>query len=123
MSVIGLDHLQLAIPIDGETAARRFYCDMLGLTEIPKPESLQLRGGLWLQCDNIQLHLGIDPEFKAAKKAHPGLVVDNLAHLISVLQAAGHEVIENRDIPGIRRAFTTDPFGNRIELILSSADD
>lgn len=123
MCVIGLDHLQLAIPAGGENAARRFYCDLLGLTELPKPESLQLRGGLWLRCGDTQLHLGIDPDFRAAKKAHPGFTVRDIEYLINALRAAGHEVFKNGDIPGVERAFTTDPFGNRIELILAQTGD
>ena len=81
MPVTAIDHIQLAMPAGGEAAARRFFGDLLGMPELPKPAALQARGGLWFQCGAIQLHLGIDPDFQPALNAHPGLIVDALAPL------------------------------------------
>ncbi|QSA96504.1 VOC family protein [Methylococcus sp. EFPC2] len=111
MTVIALDHVQLAMPAHGEPAARGFYAGMLGLREIPKPEPLQARGGLWFACGSLQLHLGVDPSFRAAGKAHPAFVVRDLHRLIETLRSAGYTVLEDAELPGVERAFTADPFG------------
>ncbi len=98
--------------------ARRFYGELLGLTEIPKPMNLAARGGAWYQCGPLQLHLGVEADFRPAKKAHPALLVSNLAELLEALAAAGFEVKhDSESIEGFDRAFTADPFGNRIELV------
>ncbi len=116
-SVTGLDHVQLLMPAGREAEARAFYSELLGLAEIPKPGSLAGRGGLWLQAGTCELHLGVDPDFRAATKAHPGLVVDDLDAFAERLRHAGREVKSDTPIDGRRRLFTADPFGNRIELI------
>ena len=87
----GLHHVQLAMPAGEEAQARQFYGVLLGLTEIAKPARLAARGGVWFQCGSLQLHLGVDADFAPAKKAHPGLLVGNLAGLIDALTAGGHE--------------------------------
>jgi catechol 2,3-dioxygenase-like lactoylglutathione lyase family enzyme len=116
--VHGFDHVQLAMPVGGEGLARRFYGELLGLVEIPKPATLASRGGAWFECGPIQLHLGVEGEFRPAKKAHPAFLVQRLAVLIGVLETAGYEVkIEPGPTIGVDRAFTADPFGNRIELV------
>lgn len=118
MQVIGLHHIQLAIPAGGESRARAFYGALLGLAEITKPTRLAARGGIWFECGAIQLHLGRDAAFVPAQKAHPGLLVQDLAIVTSALLAAGHEVkYDSEAFPGFERAFTADPFGNRIELL------
>ncbi|HWX03532.1 VOC family protein [Collimonas sp.] len=117
MPVIGIDHLQLAMPAAHEDAARRFYGDILGLVELPKPADLAARGGVWFLCGAVQLHLGVEKEFRPARKAHPGLVVDKLAPLVAALTEAGHNVKHDLPIAGFTRIFTEDPFGNRIELL------
>lgn len=118
VSVSGIDHVQLAMPSGGEQLARRFYGEVLGLTEVPKPSSLVARGGCWFQCGALQLHLGVDADFRPAKKAHPALLVTHLAELLEALSAQGFEVRRGSDpVQGRDRAFTADPFGNRIELI------
>ena len=118
MHVNGLHHMQLAMPAGGESQARAFYGTLLGLAEITKPARLAARGGVWFECGAIQLHLGVDAAFMPAKKAHPGLVVDDLTSLIAVLIAAGHEVkYDAGPFPGFDRAFAADPFGNRIEFL------
>lgn len=118
MHVNGLHHMQLAMPAGGESQARAFYGTLLGLAEITKPARLAARGGVWFECGAIQLHLGVDTAFIPAKKAHPGLVVDDLTSLIAVLIAAGYEVKYDAELfPGFDRAFAADPFGNRIEFL------
>lgn len=116
--ISGLHHVQLSIPAGGEAQARDFYELLLGLAEIAKPARLAARGGVWFQCGSLQLHLGVDADFVPAKKAHPGLLVGNLAGLIDALTASGHEVKYDAErLVGFDRAFTADPFGNRIELL------
>jgi len=117
MPVVGIDHVQVAIPAGAEDRAREFYVDVLGLREIPKPEPLAARGGLWLDCGRQQLHLGVEEDFRAAKKAHPALVVEGLDALIEALATRGVEVKPDDGVDGMRRVFVADPFGNRIELL------
>jgi catechol 2,3-dioxygenase-like lactoylglutathione lyase family enzyme len=117
MKIVGLDHVQVAAPLGSEPAARRFYGGVLGLEEVSKPASMAVRGGLWFQCGPHQLHVGVEPDFRPAKKAHPALVVDGLAALVASLVAAGYEVRQGEELPGRRRIFVDDPFGNRLELV------
>lgn len=112
-----IDHVQLAMPVGAEDAARRFYSGMLGMTEIPKPPELAKRGGCWFQSGSVQVHLGVEGDFRAAKKAHPAFRCGDYDGLVSRLKAAGVEVTDAADIPGVRRCHVDDPFGNRIELI------
>lgn len=110
--------MQLAIPPGGEAEARCFYADLLGLVEREKPAILAARGGAWFEAGALKLHLGIEKDFRPAKKAHPALQVEGLAELLTQLTAAGCEVVAGEDIEGYRqRAFVDDPFGNRIELV------
>jgi catechol 2,3-dioxygenase-like lactoylglutathione lyase family enzyme len=118
MSVYGIDHIQLAMPSGGEAEMRRFYGGILGLTELPKPAKLAARGGGWFQCGALQLHLGVEADFRPAKKAHPALLVRDLAAMSATLLAAGFELKHDPEpIEGFERVFTADPFGNRIELL------
>jgi catechol 2,3-dioxygenase-like lactoylglutathione lyase family enzyme len=112
-----IDHVQLAVPAGAEDAARRFYSGFLGMTEIPKPPELAKRGGCWFQSGGVQVHLGVEEKFRPAKKAHPAFVCGDYDALVSGLQAAGVEVTNAVDIPGVQRCHVHDPFGNRIELI------
>jgi catechol 2,3-dioxygenase-like lactoylglutathione lyase family enzyme len=116
MKIVGIDHVQLAIPPGGEDTARAFYGDVLGLVELPKPEAMRARGGLWFAGG---IHLGIEPGMRPSLKAHPALRVTDLDAWRARLVAAGHEWKESDEIPGTRRAHTKDPFGNRIELVES----
>jgi catechol 2,3-dioxygenase-like lactoylglutathione lyase family enzyme len=123
VAVYGIDHVQLAMPAGGESLARRFYGALLGLAEIPKPPNLAARGGAWFQCGPLQLHLGVEPDFRPAKKAHPALLVRDLETLLHALSHAGFEVnYDSGSIKGFQRAFTSDPFGNRIELLEAHAN-
>lgn len=117
MTVTGIHHVQLAMPSGGEDAARAFYSDLLGLPERAKPPELAARGGCWFESGAIKLHLGVEADFRAARKAHPGLRVDDLAGLSARLAAAGHSVSPDEPLDGMPRAYVDDPFGNRIELI------
>ncbi len=117
MKVRGIDHVQIAMPKGGEDRARRFYGELLGLVEIPKPANLAARGGLWFHCGPVQLHLGVEADFRAAKKAHPALLVEDLGSLRGALKGAGCEVKDDEPLEGYHRAFVLDPFGNRIELL------
>lgn len=119
MKVVAIDHVQLAMPAGGEPEARRFYGEVLGLTEIPKPEAMRARGGLWFQAGPVQLHLGVEPDMRPSAKAHPALVVTELDRWRAQLAAAGCRWQEAafEEMPGVRRGHTWDPFGNRIELI------
>jgi catechol 2,3-dioxygenase-like lactoylglutathione lyase family enzyme len=106
------------MPVGGEPLARRFYGGVLGLVEVPKPPHLAARGGCWFQCGSLQLHLGVEDGFRPARKAHPALLVTNLAELLKALSSAGFEARRDSEpVQGVHRAFTADPFGNRIELI------
>jgi catechol 2,3-dioxygenase-like lactoylglutathione lyase family enzyme len=113
----GIDHIQLAAPMGCEEQARRFYGDLLGLKEIPKPENLQRRGGCWFICGNQEIHIGVQESFLPAKKAHPGLVVENLEELRGSLQKLKVTIKEEAPIKGRKRFFADDPFGNRIEFL------
>jgi catechol 2,3-dioxygenase-like lactoylglutathione lyase family enzyme len=117
MSLIGFDHVQLAMPRGGEAEGRRFYCDVLGMTELPKPPDLAARGGAWFSAGTVQLHLGVDADFKPAQKAHPALVVRGLDDYVARARAAGCCIVDDDPLPGWRRIFLNDPFGNRLELM------
>lgn len=112
-----LHHVQVAIPAGGEAAARAFYGGLLGLDEIPKPENLARRGGVWFQTGTLQMHLGIDHDFRPALKAHVALEVADLAALRARLEAAGYPTTTDEPLPGWDRCYVADPFGNRTELL------
>ncbi len=112
-----IDHVQLAMPAGAEESARRFYCDLPGMVELPKPPELARRGGCWFASGSVQVHLGVDADFRAAKKAHPALRCANYEGLTARLRSAGVSVTEDENIPGVRRCHIADPFGNRIELV------
>jgi catechol 2,3-dioxygenase-like lactoylglutathione lyase family enzyme len=115
--IAGLDHVEIAIPRDGEESARAFYGGLLGLKEIPKPDQLLANGGLWFGGQGVQLHIGIADTFIPARKAHVALIVRNLDGLGETLRANGSDFEIDDRVPGRTRAYTSDPFGNRIELI------
>jgi catechol 2,3-dioxygenase-like lactoylglutathione lyase family enzyme len=124
MALQRIDHVQVAGPPGCEPAARAFYGELLGLREIRKPEPLAQRGGVWFELGSHELHVGVDPEFRPARKAHPALTATHIDELASRLVAAGAIVDWNDDINGVRRFYTADPFGNRLEIVgvrLSSA--
>ena len=109
--------MQLAAPAGSEEIARKFFHDIMGMQGIEKPENLKKRGGLWFQCGNHQLHIGIDPDFKPAKKAHPAIHVVNIEKLKERIISSGIEVRDDEPLPGAKRIYMDDPFGNRIEIL------
>jgi catechol 2,3-dioxygenase-like lactoylglutathione lyase family enzyme len=115
--IVGLDHVQLAMPPGRETEAEAFYSGLLGFDRIPKPEPMAARGGCWFASGPVALHLGVEADFRPARKAHPALVVRDLAGLAASAAAAGVEVRPNPDQPPGAGCYVDDPFGNRIELI------
>ena len=112
-----IDHVQLAAPPGCEAEARRFFGGVLGLEELEKPEPLRERGGVWFRVGTQQLHVGVEAEFVPARKAHPALGVRDYAGLRAGLRAAGVEMVEDETLPGVRRCYLSDPWGNRIELV------
>lgn len=117
MQLTGFDHIQLAMPASGEAAAREFYTGILGLWELPKPPQLAARGGCWFGGQGINLHLGVEEQFVAAKKAHPAFLVEDVAEAERHLRAAGVATTPDETVPGVRRFYAADPFGNRLEFI------
>ena len=115
--IVGLDHVQLAMPAGQESAARAFYCDVLGLVEESKPANLAARGGVWFRGGALRLHLGVDPHFTAARKAHPAILVRGLSDLADRCKTAGFPLVTDEPLEGFNRVYVTDPFGNRIELL------
>jgi catechol 2,3-dioxygenase-like lactoylglutathione lyase family enzyme len=112
-----IDHVQLAMPAGMEEQARAFYSALFGMAEIEKPAELKKRGGCWFSSGSVQIHLGIEPDFHPARKAHPALRCHDYDKLIARLKAAGLELKDDQTIPGVERCHIFDPFGNRIELI------
>ncbi len=121
MPLLQLDHIQLAMPAGGEDQARRFYGELLGLAEVEKPDNLKKRGGCWFERGTIRVHLGVEADFRAARKAHPAFLVDDLAGLVARLTEGGVAVRPDEPLPGYDRVYVDDPFGNRIELMEKSA--
>jgi len=115
--VYGVDHVQLAMPANQEQRARDFYSGVFGLIEVPKPPNLAVRGGAWFENGALKLHLGVEQDFRPAKKAHPALLVENLASFQQRLEGAGIEIIKDEPLEGFDRIHVSDPFGNRIELL------
>ena len=116
MKVRAIEHVQLAMPAGEEQRARGFYHELLGIPEVPKPPDLAARGGVWFERAGLKLHLGVDKDFIPARKAHVAFLVDDLRELTERLRAAGHPVIDE-SLAGYLRIYTTDPFGNRLELM------
>jgi len=119
-AVTGIHHVQLAMPPSGEAAARRFYSDLLGIPEVPKPVELARRGGVWFETATIRIHLGVEQDFRPARKAHPGLLVADLQMLAEQLTNAGYNVTDGEPMQGYEHLYVNDPFGNRLELLQPS---
>ena len=117
MRITGLDHVQLAMPRGEEERARAFYAGLLGLTEVAKPEPLASRGGCWFELGATIVHLGVEADFAPARKAHPAFLVEDLEAARRELAASGAPVVPDDTLEDVRRFYTADPFGNRIELI------
>ncbi|MET7473442.1 VOC family protein [Streptomyces sp. NPDC005648] len=115
--LVAVDHVQLAAPAGSEELLRAYYVDVLGMTEIPKPPALAVRGGCWFEAGGVQLHLGIEEPFRPARKAHPGLRVRDIGAYAERLEARGARVLWDHDLPGHRRFYSEDPVGNRLEFL------
>ena len=115
--ILGLDHVQLAMPAGKEASARSFYAGVLGLVEESKPQNLASRGGVWFRGGTLRLHLGVDPDFRAAGKAHPAILVSGLSELAVRCRDAGFPPVTDEPLAGYDRVYVFDPFGNRIELL------
>ncbi|MCU1459260.1 MAG: hypothetical protein JWL73_3352 [Actinomycetia bacterium] len=112
-----IEHVQLAMPAGEEEAARGFYRDLLGLSERPKPDHLAARGGCWFESDTVKIHLGVEQDFRPARKAHLALLVSELSALARTLSDAGVELVDDEPLDGYHRVYAYDPFGNRLELM------
>ncbi len=117
MMIQSIHHVMIAIPPGSERTARQFYGDFLGLPEIDKPASLQGRGGLWFRAGSLELHLGVEQEFRAARKAHVAFLVKDLPAIRKWLLDLDQAVIDDDLLPGIDRFYLDDPFGNRLEFL------
>jgi catechol 2,3-dioxygenase-like lactoylglutathione lyase family enzyme len=118
MTILSIDHVQIAMPVGEEDRARAFYVGVLGFAEIPKPAELAKRGGAWFQSGNVQLHLGVEGDFRPARKAHPAFLVSDLEGLLAKVKAAGYEIDASQPpLDAYKRVHIFDPFGNRIELM------
>ncbi|MGV0908998.1 VOC family protein [Martelella sp. FOR1707] len=116
-----IHHVQLAMPAGGEDKARAFYRDVLGVPEVEKPDNLKPRGGCWFEADGLRIHLGVEEDFRPARKAHPAILVDDVDLLAARVAMAGYEVKKDEPLEGFLRSYVYDPFGNRIELMQAIA--
>lgn len=117
MQIEALDHVQLAMPVGAEDLAHHFYSGLLGIPEVPKPPHLAKRGGCWFERGALKVHLGVEHEFRPARKAHPAFKVKDLPALIDRLRGGDITIDEDEPLPGFYRCYISDPFGNRIELL------
>ena len=117
MTVLRLDHVQLAMPAGKEAAAIQFYEGVLGIPHVAKPEHLAVRGGCWFERRDLKVHLGVEADFKPATKAHPAFLVDDARAMARAITAAGYKVTDDEPLQGYDRVYAYDPFGNRIELM------
>lgn len=114
--ILAIEHVQLAMPPGREAEARAFYAGLLGIPEVAKPPELAKRGGAWFENGGVKIHLGVEADFRAARKAHPALLVGGLGALIERLRHARVDIVE-APLEGYLRVYVADPFGNRIELM------
>jgi catechol 2,3-dioxygenase-like lactoylglutathione lyase family enzyme len=117
MRIRDIEHVQLAMPPGKESEARSFYEDVLGIPEVSKPANLAKRGGCWFVRDALKIHLGVENDFRPARKAHPALLVEDLPALKAVIEVAGYSFEADEPLEGYDRIYVNDPFGNRIELM------
>jgi catechol 2,3-dioxygenase-like lactoylglutathione lyase family enzyme len=116
--ISGFHHAQITIPTGAENAAREFYCGLLGLKEIPKPDSLAGRGGFWLEVGDRQVHVGTEDNVDRGRtKAHVAYLTDDLDGARQMLASRNIEIIDGIPIPGYSRFEFRDPFGNRVEFL------
>ncbi|MEO8562899.1 MAG: VOC family protein [bacterium] len=114
---LGFEHVLLAMPDGEERRARAFYVDVLGFTEVVRPESLGGRGGGWFRAGTVMIHLGVERDFHPARMAHPAILVDSLPTFIARCEALGCPIEPAVELPGFDRVHVYDPFGNRLEFM------
>lgn len=117
MLIKRIDHIQLAAPIGGEDKARTFFQDVLSLQEVEKPLELKKNGGVWFSNGHIHIHVGIEEPFLPAKKAHPAFEVSDIEALASQITEKGASIQHDDRLPGAKRFYVSDPFGNRLEFL------
>ena len=117
MPILSIDHVQVAIPAASEDRARAFYSGILGFTEIDKPPQMAERKSIWFVTGAVSLHLGVEPDFTPAKRAHPAFVVAGLDKILAACERAGIATKPDTSFAGFRRVHVFDPFGNRLELM------
>ena len=123
MPILSIDHVQIAIPVASESQARAFYSGILGFTEIEKPPQMAERKSIWFVAGAVDLHLGIEPDFTPAKRAHPAFIVEGLDAIVAACDRAGITTKPDTSFNGFRRVHVVDPFGNRLELMERSAEN
>jgi catechol 2,3-dioxygenase-like lactoylglutathione lyase family enzyme len=116
MFVTDIDHFQLAAPKGCEAEARRFFGQVLGLKEIEKPEPLRSRGGCWFRVGARQLHIGVEDSFRPNAKAHPAFSVSDIDAVFAALEQQGVRCVWDEALGGVRRFYSNDPWGNRLEF-------
>jgi catechol 2,3-dioxygenase-like lactoylglutathione lyase family enzyme len=114
---VRLHHVLLALPEGQEDRARAFFSGVLGMIEVEKPAAMTPRGGAWFRSGGVEVHVGIDADFRAAARAHPAFLVDDLDDVAARLRAAGQDVTWDDQFPAHRRIYAADPFGNRLEFL------
>jgi catechol 2,3-dioxygenase-like lactoylglutathione lyase family enzyme len=117
MAILSIEHIQIAIPLGSEDRARTFYAGILGFVEVEKPATMAKRNSIWFRAGSVSLHLGLEPDFHPAKRAHPALVVDGMDQVLTACQSANITVKPDVSFNGFRRVHIFDPFGNRLELM------
>lgn len=117
MRILGIEHVQIAIPVGSQDPARAFYGGILGFSEIQKPASMAERKSIWFVAGTVNLHLGIEADFHPAKRAHPAFIVEGLDEILAACEAASITVKPDVSFDGFRRVHLFDPFGNRLELM------
>ena len=117
--IVGIEHVQLAMPAGREADAVAFYEGLLGIPQVAKPPHLAVRGGCWFELGDLKVHLGVEEPFRPAGKAHPAFLVDDVRELVTRLIDAGCVVRDDEALAGFDRVYVDDPFGNRIELMQS----
>jgi catechol 2,3-dioxygenase-like lactoylglutathione lyase family enzyme len=121
MRIEAIHHVQLAMPEGGEAKAIGFYEGVLGISQVPKPQNLAARGGCWFERDNLKVHLGVDSNFSPAKKAHTAFLIRDIDAARAAIASAGYDTVDDEPLPGYRRFYASDPFGNRLEFLAPEA--
>lgn len=123
ISIKGLDHIQICIPVGEENTARSFYLDLLQFEEVEKPEALKKNGGFWCRAGRVNLHIGVETFEKTISKRHPAFLVDDIHGARNILRKHNVSIKEETPIPGVDRFSFYDPFMNRIEFLQKTSTD